>query len=107
ILSCGPECGGTTAKVSVLDIASGAVSQTIAVSAATTALLDGTTLYVAGTQGTTGKLDVVNVSNMTRTTTGVTISDGFHQVMALASNNRLFIGARTCNNVTTGCLSIS
>jgi hypothetical protein len=27
-------------------------------------------------------------------------------VMALASNNRLFVGARTCNNVTTGCLSI-
>ncbi len=106
ILSCGPECGGTTAKVSVLDVASGTVSQTIPVSAATIALLDGTNLYVAGTQGATGKLDVVNVSNMTRTTTGVTISDGFHQVMALGANSRLFIGARTCNNVTTGCLSI-
>jgi hypothetical protein len=26
--------------------------------------------------------------------------------MALGSDNRLFIGARTCNNVTSGCLSI-
>src|SRR5205085_1724244 len=50
ILSCGAECGGTTAKVSVLDVAAGTISQTVTVSAATTALLDGTRLYVAGTQ---------------------------------------------------------
>ena len=106
ILSCGAECGGTTAKVSVLDVAAGTISQTVTVSAATTALLDGTRLYVAGTQGTAGRLDVVDVGTMTVSTRGVAISDGFHQVMALGSNNRLYIGARTCNNVTTGCLTI-
>ncbi len=106
ILSCGAECGGATAKVSVLDMASGAVSQTVPVSAATIALLDGSRLYVAGTQGTSGKLDVVDVGTMTVSKSGVAISDGFHQVISLGTDNRLFIGARTCNNVTSGCLSI-
>lgn len=106
ILSCGAECGGTTAKVSVLDMASGAVSQTVPVSAATVALLDGSRLYVAGTQGASGKLDVVDVGTMTVSKSGVAIGDGFHQVMALGADSRLFIGARTCNNVTSGCLSI-
>ena len=26
--------------------------------------------------------------------------------MALAQNNKLYIGANTCNNTTTGCLSV-
>lgn len=108
ILSCGAECGGTTARVSVLDIASGTVTASTPVSGASVGLLDGSgNLYVAGTQGNkSGKLDVVSTSNLTVSKSGVAISDGFHTIMALASNGRLFIGARTCNNVTSGCLTI-
>lgn len=108
ILSCGAECGGTTARVSVLDVASGTVTASTPVSGATVGLLDSSgNLYVAGTQGNkSGKLDVISTSNLTVTKSGIAISDGFHTTMALASNNRLFIGARTCNNVTSGCLSI-
>ena len=108
ILSCGAECGGTTARVSVLDIASGTVTASTPVSGASVGLLDSSgNLYVAGTQGNkAGKLDVLSTSNLTVTKSGVAIGDGFHTTMQLASNNRLFIGARTCNNVTSGCLSI-
>jgi len=108
ILNCGAECGGTTASVSVLDIASGNVTGNVPVSGATVGVMDSAgTLYVAGTQGNrAGKLDIVSTSNLTVSKSGIPISDGYHTVMSLATNNRLFIGARTCNNVTTGCLSI-
>jgi hypothetical protein len=45
--------------------------------------------------------------------TAVTIGDGYHRQMELASNNKLFIGARDCTNnpndsaaAPTGCLTI-
>ena len=107
ILSCGRECGGATARVSVLDMASGTVSASVPVSAATVGYLNSSgNLYVAGTQGTAGKLDIVAVSGLTVSKSGIPISDGFHTLIVPASNNRVFIGARTCSNVTTGCLTI-
>lgn len=108
ILSCGPQCGGTTARVTRLDMSTTppTVGASVPVSAGTVALLDGTKLYVAGTAGGSGLLDVVDTGTLSVTKAGVAIGDGFHHVMKLASNNRLFIGARTCSNVTTGCLSI-
>lgn len=107
-MSCGAECGGTTARVSVLNVASGTVTASTPVSGATVGLLDSSgNLYVAGTQGNkSGKLDVISTSNLTVSKSGIAIGDGFHTSMALASNSRLFIGARTCNNVTSGCLSM-
>jgi hypothetical protein len=57
--------------------------------------------------GTTSTYDAINVANMTRlTANSVAIGDGFHTTMALATNNKLYIGANTCNNTTTGCLSV-
>ncbi len=109
ILSCGPECGGTTANVTVLDMASSTPGASIPVSAATIGLLDGSNLYVAGTSAAGGRLDVINTSNtssFTVTKAGISISDGLHSLMSLGSNNRLFIGARTCTNIANGCLSI-
>ncbi|HZQ92101.1 MAG TPA: hypothetical protein VFA60_09940 [Terriglobales bacterium] len=105
ILSCGAECGGGTARVTVLDVATKTAGQSVNVSAATTGLLDGANLYVAGTRLGAGRLDVVNTSTMAVTKSAVPISDGFHNQIALAGG-KLFIGARTCNNVTNGCLSI-
>ena len=53
ILECGPECGGTTAGISVLDLTANPVSVTtklpLAGAGATIGLLNGSTLYVAGT----------------------------------------------------------
>jgi hypothetical protein len=107
ILSCGPECGGTAARVTVLDMASNTPGGSVIVSAATVGLLDSTgNLYVAGTAAGTGKLDVLTTSTLAVSKAGVAISDGFHYLMALGSNSKLFIGSRTCNNSAQGCLSI-
>ncbi len=104
ILSCGPECGGTAAKLTVLDMTSLIPGASIPVSAATIALLNGSTLYVAGTAGGNGKLDVVDIGSFAVTKSGIPISDGNHDLMALGSNNQLYIGAKACAG-TTSCLS--
>ena len=110
VINCGPECGSTAGPPSVMsfNVASQTISSTVAVGGASVGLLQGTNLYVAGYPGgSTGTFDVVNVSGMTRTTTNsVAIGDGTHTTMALSNNNKLYIGAATCVNVTTGCLSI-
>ena len=128
ILNCGLKCGGTQqASVAVFDLNSLSITQTIPVDAATMALLNGSTLYVAGTppsnndcegqttQATTcGRLDIVDLGSATVTGTAV-ITDGYHQRMDLTSNGQLFIGARGCTNIgnisnpigeVRGCLSI-
>lgn len=111
VLNCGPECGSSgAASVTFFDIPSQTIIATVPVGGASVGLLNGTTLYVAGSPvppGTTSTFDAVNVSNMTRlTTTSVAIGDGFHTTMALSQNNKLYIGAITCMNMTTGCLSV-
>lgn len=111
VLNCGPECGSSgAASVSAFNIGSQTITATVPVGGASVGLLNGTTLYVAGSPvppGTTSTFDAVNVSNMTRiTTNSVAIGDGFHTTMALATNNKLYIGASSCSNTTTGCLSV-
>ncbi len=110
VLNCGPECGSSAGPPSVMsfDIPSQTIKSTVAVGGASVGLLKGTTLYVAGYPGgSTGTFDVVDVTGMTRTTTNsVAIGDGTHTTMAVSSNNKLYIGAVTCANVTSGCLSI-
>jgi hypothetical protein len=56
-------------------------------------------------------LSIVDLSQMTVTNSGNFITDGYHNRMSLAANGQLFIGARTCTEITTttetrGCLSI-
>jgi hypothetical protein len=131
ILNCGPECGGTTASVTLLDVNSNLVGPTIPVDAATFGLLSGNTLYVAGTKPgpdtcagsatptvatTCGEVAVVDLVSSTVSATA-TITDGYHNHMEMGANNQLFIGARTCTNINVaggggnagevrGCLSI-
>jgi DNA-binding beta-propeller fold protein YncE len=105
VFNCGPECGGRQASITVLDMASKTPGTQIPVSAATVGLLDGTNLYVAGSQGTAGKLDIINTSTLSVSKSGVAISDGFHSTIALA-NNKLFVGSQSCSNQTSGCLTI-
>ena len=129
ILNCGPECGGTTASVTMLDVNSNLVGPTIPVDAATFGLLSGNTLYVAGTKpgantcaGTTtlatacGEVSTIDLVALTVGNTA-TITDGYHNRMEMGPNGQLFIGARTCTNINSaasgstpgevrGCLSI-
>ena len=73
-------------------------------------LLNGSTLYVAGSPvppGTTSTFDAVNISNMTRiTANSVPSAMAYHTTMALSHNNKLYIGANTCSNTVNGCLSV-
>ena len=108
ILNCGPECGGTTAGVNVLDMATNTPGIITPVAGgATVGLLDSSTLYVAGNAGNTGTLTLVDVSGAVPVAgTSVSISDGWHASMALASNSKLFIGATSCTNPAKSCLTI-
>jgi hypothetical protein len=133
VLNCGLQCGGShQASVAVFDLNSLTVTNTIPVDAATWALLNGTTLYVAGTPPpptpgantcaggattaatTCGRLDVVDLNAMTVTNSYV-ITDGYHDRMDMGLNSQLFVGSHTCTNIgnsnnpsgeVRGCLSI-
>ena len=131
ILNCGPQCGGTTASVTLLDVNRNLAGPTIPVEAATIGLLSGSTLYVAGTKPgpntcagsatptlatTCGEVSAVDLGSMTVAATA-TITDGYHNHLEMGANGQLFIGARTCTNINVpssgsspgeirGCLSI-
>ena len=146
ILSCGPQCGGSAfngsnpltcgsntsavaqACISVFDLGSLNVTQSFPVEAATMALLNGSTLYVAGTPLTNndcsgqntaatvcGRLDVLNLSSGAITATAK-ITDGYHDRMDLTTNGQVFVGSHGCTNIgnvnnpgngeVRGCLSI-
>ena len=114
VLDCGPECGGTTAGITVLTLAplninqipttapdTNAVTNYVAVPGGVTDLLsDGTTLYAAGQQLLSnglfaGNLSTIALSNYTVTGT-YSISDGTHTKMLFADNNTLWIGSQYC-----------
>lgn len=105
IMSCGKECGGTTAKVNALTIGTNAVGPDVLVDGATYGLLDSGNLYVAGNNNNVGKLTVIGTSNMTVSKSGIAIANGYHSLMAL-TNNHLFVGSTGCDNISTGCLNI-
>ena len=137
ILNCGPECGGVQASASIqtLDLSScdpdaltcGAPGTAVPVPAATVALVQGSTMYLAGTPyadgapsqpctgqqtqaPTCGLLTILDLNTMTYPPPTV-ITDGYHNRISMASNGQLFIGARTCTEINQpneirGCLSI-
>lgn len=127
VLNCGPECGGTAASIQPVDLTTNTLSGApIPVAAASVGLVQGTTLYVAGTPPTApansctgestaattcGRLSVVDLNAKTVSASYV-ITDGYHIRMGLSDNGRLFIGARNCTNISIsggevrGCLSI-
>lgn len=122
ILNCGPECGGTTASVTVLSAAGLDINNiptvdpstrpaplaTIPVAnpvpipgGVTVAVSDGTTLYLAGQNLQSGRLG----GNMTMLplntyvpSAPVSIADGTHTRMLFADNNTLWIAASSCAN---------
>jgi hypothetical protein len=108
VLNCGPQCGtNSAASVAQFDIPSKTIKATVPVGGASVGLMNSSKLYVAGYPGgANGTLDAVDTSTMTRLTAdSILINDGAQWKMAL-NNNKLYIGAKTCSNTTTGCLSI-
>lgn len=128
ILECGPECGGTAAAVTVLDLTTNLVGARIPVPAATVGFLDGTTIFVAGTPPSTmcdgdtavpncGVLTAINTQTLTVNSSMAKISDGYHDRMVLTGDGQIYIGANHCTNINVaangsapavvrGCLSI-
>jgi hypothetical protein len=118
VFDCGRECAGTKAGVAsvALNTPGGPfISAPLAVSGATVGLLSGTTIFVAGSPATglnAGTLQVVNNSTNTAGTP-TSVADGRHNLMALTSNGRLYIGSQSCTlgvtnaqNLREGCLDI-
>ena len=100
-----------------INVAAGtAIGTPLTLSGATMGLLNGSTLYVAGTTAGTAGAGVLNIVNVSASqpalaTASLHISDGYHSQMALGSDNKLFIGSTSCTNnpnssTPTGCLSI-
>ena len=115
ILNCGPECGGNTASVTVLQQgpmnnntipqagvagSNPFVANVPVPGGVTTALSDGTTLYLAGQQLQTDGLFEGFLSTMDLASNTVTgkypIADGNHSKMLFADNNTLWIGSQYC-----------
>ena len=115
ILSCGPECGGTTAKVTPLTMSTLTFGTPVAVDAATVGTLVGSSLYVAGNSAAGGFLDILSVSGATVNPPGAgkPISNGYHDRMVTTSDGMIYIGAETPSfgpnstcPTSQGCLSI-
>jgi hypothetical protein len=114
VLNCGPECGGQTASVTLLQ--QGPLNNNVIPTSptqpnpqianvpvpggVTAAISDGTTLYLAGQQLQPDGLFEGFLSTMNQTTNLITakypISDGSHSKMLFADNNTLWIGSQFC-----------
>jgi len=112
VLNCGPECGGNTAGVTVLQQGAltvdlntapypAAVTSSVAIPGGATAVVaDGTNLYLAGQQLQpdglfAGRLTLLNLSTMVPSAP-ISISDGNHTKMLFADDNTLWIGSQSC-----------
>jgi len=112
VVNCGAECGGTIASVQTLDLTTNTAGPASNVQAATVALVSNSTMYLAGTvpctiqnvQTTCGELTTFDLASMQMVGSPVSITDGYHNRIALGANGRLLIGAKTCSQGL--CLSI-
>ena len=114
VLNCGPECGGKTASLTLLqqgplnnNVIPGSPVQPNPMIAnvpipggVTEALSDGTTLYLAGQQLQGDGLFAGYLTTLNQATNTITgkysISDGSHSKMLFADNNTLWIGSQYC-----------
>lgn len=114
VLNCGPECGGKTASVTLLQ--QGALNQDVIPSSSTqpnpmianipvpggvtSAISDGKTLYVAGQQLLPDGLFAGFLSTINQASNEITgkysISDGTHSKMLFADDRTLWIGSQFC-----------
>jgi hypothetical protein len=114
VMNCGPECGGKTASLTLLQ--QGPLNNNVIPSSpvqpnpmianvpipggVTEALSDGTTLYLAGQQLQGDGLFAGYLTTLNQATNTITgkysISDGSHSKMLFADNNTLWIGSQYC-----------
>ena len=124
VMNCGPECGGSAAGIVAIDMTQNppVAGAPVAVPAATTGLISGGNLYVAGTPPSAGVdcqanlcglLTVFPDANLSAAPSTFAITDGYHNNLIMAPNNQLFIASRSCTNVIAsgstlgrGCLSV-
>lgn len=132
VVNCGAECGGAQASVQVIDLTTNTLGTRTSICdpnvptacASSVALVNGATMYLAGSYlnpsgtepcpgqtvfaATCGQLTVLDLTSMTVTSSGIIITNGDHNRIALGANGKLFIGAHTCTETTdvSGCLSI-
>jgi len=132
VVNCGAECGGNTASVQQFNLTNNQLGSYVAVCtpgttqcAGSVALLNGSTMYLAGTPysgglpsqactgqntaaSTCGLLTIVDLSAMkviqppscpAGQQCPIIITDGYHNRIALGANGQLFIGARTCTEI--------
>jgi hypothetical protein len=114
VVNCGAECGGKQASVQKLDLTTNPPTpgKAVPVPAATVALVNNSTMYLAGTlsctvqnvQTTCGELTTFDLASMSKVGSPASITDGYHTNLALGANGQLFIGGRTCSQAI--CLSI-
>jgi hypothetical protein len=117
VLDCGPECGGTTAGVTVIPLTASALNtnttgprgialvastETAVPGGATNAIFNGNTMYIAGQQLLSdglfsGQLSIYNLLN-NQVTGQYGISDGTHNKMLFGDDNTLWIGSAVCEN---------
>lgn len=118
VLNCGPECGGTTAGLTIMPqgniqttvcpgscptsapITSPVTGHVAVPGGATAVLSDGTTLYIAGQQLQSDGLFTGFLSTMSLANNAITgqysISDGYHTKLLFADDNTLWIGSQSC-----------
>jgi hypothetical protein len=115
VLNCGPECGGKTASVTLLQMGplninviptspvqpNPQIANIPIPGGVTTAISDGVTLYLAGQQLQSdglfeGFLTTMSVAAPYTITGKYPISDGSHSKMLFADNNTLWIGSQYC-----------
>lgn len=114
VLNCGQECGGNKSSITTMQTGSllmttyptsttytSPVTGSIAIpGGVTTALSDGTTLYLAGQQLQPDGLFagfLTTINEASKTITGqYSISDGNHTKLLFADNNTLWIGSQSC-----------
>jgi len=125
VVNCGAECGGTQASLQPFDMTTNTPGTPAPVPAASEALVDGSTVYLAGTPysdgspsqpctgqttaaPTCGVLTILNLNTMqpiqppncpTGQQCPVIITDGYHNRISMGANGQLFIGARTCSEI--------
>ncbi len=117
VLNCGPECGGTTAGVTVVPLTAAALnanttgprgialiatSETAVPGGATNAIFNGNTMYIAGQQPQpdgllSGQLSTYNLLN-NQVAGQFGISDGTHNKMLFADDSTLWVGSALCES---------
>ncbi len=124
VVNCGLECGGVQASVQLLNMTTTppSLGAKVSVNGATTALLQGSTLYVAGNGSPSGPLcasianaaataaqhcgtlDLIDIGTLqdsyfNNPAVEIAIPDGYHNRIDMSENGQLFIGSQGCTNV--------